>query len=169
MGYHKRPPVKWKPLTSPYVWGESGKNLKIKETSSHFHHHNGVTTLYRIPYSKVLNGVRKGAGREHKKFADTNVVPSRRSVKWYPEVRGGGLQIAGGEDEEDSEKRERHREKRKRGGGETRHPETKAGQKPPSRLGSLVSLRDGFFRVTYFHVGSYGRLSSRDLVFLLLL
>ena len=57
--------------------------------------------------------------------------------------KGGGVQIAGAEDEEDSEKRERKKEK-KRGGGETRHPETKAGQKPPSRLRSLVSFRDGF-------------------------
>ena len=38
--------------------------------------------------------------------------------------------------------------KKKKRGGETRHPETKAGQKPPSRLRSLVSVRDGFFRVT---------------------
>ena len=34
--------------------------------------------------------------------------------------------------------------KEKRRGGETRHPETKAGQKPPSRLRSLVFFRDGF-------------------------
>ena len=38
--------------------------------------------------------------------------------------------------------------KKKKRGGETRHPETKAGQKPPTRLRSLVSFRDGFFRVT---------------------
>ena len=38
--------------------------------------------------------------------------------------------------------------KKKKRGGETRHPETKAGQKPPSRLRSIVSFRDGFFRVT---------------------
>ena len=50
--------------------------------------------------------------------------------------------------------------KKKRGGGETRHPETKAGRKPPGRLRSLVSLRGGFFRVTCFYVGSYGKLSS---------
>ena len=90
LGYHKRPPVKWKPLTSPYVWGKSGKNLRNTEMSSHFQNHHGVTRLYRIPYSKVLNGVRKGAGKEHQKCADTNVVPSHRSVKWYQEVRGGG-------------------------------------------------------------------------------
>ena len=65
LGYHKRPPVKWKPLTSAYVWGKSGKNLRFTETSSHFQNHHGDTTLYRIPYSKVLNGVRKGAGTEH--------------------------------------------------------------------------------------------------------
>ena len=59
-------------------------------------------------------------------------------------VRGGGVQIAGGEDEEE---RKTKRKKKKRG-GETRHPETKAGQKPPSRLRSIVSFRDGFFRVT---------------------
>ena len=40
--------------------------------------------------------------------------------------------------------------KKKKTGGETRHPETKAGQKPPSRLRSLVSFRDGIFRVTCF-------------------
>ena len=40
--------------------------------------------------------------------------------------------------------------KKKKRGGETRHPETKAGQKPPSRLRSIVSFRDGFFRVTCF-------------------
>ena len=90
LGYHKRPPVKWKPLTSPNVRGKFGKNLRIMETSSHFQNHLGVTTVYRIPYSKVLNGVRKGPGREHQKCADTNVVPSRRSVKWCQEVRGGG-------------------------------------------------------------------------------
>ena len=59
--------------------------------------------------------------------------------------------------------------KKKKRGGETRHPESKAGQKPPSRLRSLVSFRDGFFRVTCFYVGSYGKLSSWDLVFLFLL
>ena len=35
------------------------------------------------------------------------------------------------------------KKKEKKRGGETRHPETKAGQKPPSRLRSLVSFRDG--------------------------
>ena len=40
--------------------------------------------------------------------------------------------------------------KKKRRGGETRHPVTKAWQKPPSRLRSLVPFRDGFFRVTCF-------------------
>ena len=116
LGYHKRPPVKWKPLTSPYVWGESGKNLRFTETSSHFQNHHGVTTLYRIPSSKILNGVRKGAGT------------SRRTVKWYQEVRGGGVQIAGGENEEDGE--ERQIEKRKRGGEKlvTRRP--KRGRNP---------------------------------------
>ena len=43
--------------------------------------------------------------------------------------------------------RKTNRKKKKRG-GETRHPETKAGQKPACRLRSLVSFRDGFFRVT---------------------
>ena len=40
--------------------------------------------------------------------------------------------------------------KKKRRGGETRHPETKAGQKPPRCLRSLVSFPDGVFRVTCF-------------------
>ena len=55
------------------------------------------------------------------------------------------MQIAGGEDEEDGKK---DKKKKKGGGGKPRHPETKAGQKPPSRLRSLVSFRDGFCRVT---------------------
>ena len=82
--------------------------------------------------------------QEFTKFVDTNVVPSRRSVKWYQGTSGGGVQIAGAEDEEDSEKQERNREQKKKRGGKTRHPETKAGQKPPSRLRCLVSFRDGF-------------------------
>ena len=90
LGYHKRPPVKWKPLTSPNVRGKFRKNLRIMEKSSHIQNHQRVTTLYGIPYTKVLNGARKGAGREHQKCADTIVVPSRRSVKWCQEVRGGG-------------------------------------------------------------------------------
>ena len=47
------------------------------------------------------------------------------------------MQIAGAEDVKDSEKREKNK------GGETRYPETKAGQKPPSCLRSLVSFCDG--------------------------
>ena len=43
--------------------------------------------------------------------------------------------------------------KKKKRAGETRHPETKAGQKPPSRLRSLVSFRNGVFRVTCSYVG----------------
>ena len=53
------------------------------------------------------------------------------------------MQIAGAEDEEDSEKREGTKKKKERG-GETRYPETKAGQKPPSCLRSLASFCVGF-------------------------
>ena len=140
--YHKRPPVKWKPLTSPNVRGKFGQNLRIMETSSHFQNHHRVTTLYGIPYSKVLNGVRGGAGREHQKCADTR-GPISLICQTVSRRLGGGVQIAGGEDEEDGKEN-----KNKKRGGETRHPETKAGQRPPSRLRSLVSFRDGLFRVT---------------------
>ena len=43
-------------------------------------------------------------------------------------------------------KNEKDIEKKEKEGGETRHPETKAGQKSPSCLRSLVSFCDGFFR-----------------------
>ena len=52
------------------------------------------------------------------------------------------MQIAGAEDEEDKEKTERNKNKKR--GEETRYPETKAGQKPPSCLRSLVPFRDRF-------------------------
>ena len=41
-------------------------------------------------------------------------------------------------------KNEKEIEKKEKRGGETRQPETKAGRKPPSRLQSLVSFRNGF-------------------------
>ena len=41
-------------------------------------------------------------------------------------------------------KNEKEIEKKEKRGGETRHPETKAGQEPPSCLRSVVSFRDGF-------------------------
>ena len=70
------------------------------------------------------------------------MVPSHRSVDWCQEIGGGGVQIAGGEDEEDGKKDKKKKEKR---GEETRHPETKAGQKPPSRLRSLVFISRWLF------------------------
>ena len=44
---------------------------------------------------------------------------------------GGGVQIAGGEDEEDSEKRGRHREKRKSGWEKLVARRPKRGRNPP--------------------------------------
>ena len=96
-----------------------------------------------------------------------NVVPSRRSVKWYQGTRGGGgLQIAGAEDEEDNEKRERNREKK---GGRNSSPGDQSGAETPQSLAELSFFSRWLFRVTCFCVGSYSKLSSWDLVFLLLL
>ena len=58
---------------------------------------------------------------------------------------GGGCRLQVVKMRRTEKKTKRKKEKR---GGETRHPATKAGQKPPSRLRSLVSFPDGFFRVT---------------------
>ena len=136
LGYHKRLPVNWKPLTSPYVWGRSGKNRRITETSSPFQNHHGVTTQYKIPYSKVLNGVRKGAGREHQKFVDTNVVPSGRSVKWYQEVRGGGCRSQVVKMRR-TVKNEKDIEKKEKEGGRNSSPGDQSGAQTPKSLAEL--------------------------------
>ena len=110
------------------------------------------------------NDQEESINRQQRKFADMNVVPSRRSVKWYQGTRGG-MQIAGaGGEKEDEEEI-----KTKKRGGETPHPETKAGQKPPRLLAELSFFSRWLFRGTCFYVGSYGKLSSWDWVFLLLL
>ena len=81
---------------------------------------------------------------------------------------GGGLQIAGGEDGEDSEKRERNREKRKKGGRNS-SPGNQSGAETPQLLAELSLFSRWLLRVTCFCEGSYGKLSSWDLFFLLLL
>ena len=78
------------------------------------------------------------------------------------------MQIAGAEDEEDSEKRERNREKRKKGERNS-SPGDQSGAEIPQALAELTFFSRWLFRVTCFYVGSYGKLSSWDLVFLLLL
>ena len=82
---------------------------------------------------------------------------------------GGGVQIAGAEDEEDSEKRERNREKKKKRGGVNSSPGDQSRAETPQSLAELSFFSRWLFRVTRFYVGSYGKLSSWDLVFLLLL
>ena len=77
------------------------------------------------------------------------------------------MQITGAEDEEDSEKRERNKDK-KRGGGDS-SPGDQSGAETPQSLAELSFFSRWLFRVTCFYVGSYGKLSSWDLVFLLLL
>ena len=79
------------------------------------------------------------------------------------------MQIAGAEDEEDSEKRERNREKKKKKGGRNSSPGDQSGAETPQSLAELSFFSRWLFRVTCFYVGSYGNLSSWDLVFLLLL
>ena len=78
------------------------------------------------------------------------------------------MQIAGAEDEEDSEKRERNKEK-KRGGGRNSSPGDQSGAETAQSLAELSFFSRWLFRVTCFYVGSYGKLSSWGLVFLLLL
>ena len=79
------------------------------------------------------------------------------------------MQIAGAEDQEDSEKRERNKESKKGGGGRNSSPGDQIGAGTPQSLAELSSFSRWLFRVTCFYVGSYGKLSSWDLVFLLLL
>ena len=80
------------------------------------------------------------------------------------------MQIARAEDEEDSEKRERNRETKKRKkGGRNPSPGDQSGAKTPQSLAELSFFLRWLFRVTCFYVGSYGKLSSWDLVSLLLL
>ena len=64
------------------------------------------------------------------------------------DLSNGVKKLGGGGCRSQVVKMRRTNRKKKKRGGETRHPETKAGQKTPSRLRSLVSFRDGFFRVT---------------------
>ena len=47
--------------------------------------------------------------------------------------------------------------KRKKRGGETGHPETKAGAETPESLAELSFFSRWLFRVTCFCVGNYGK------------
>ena len=78
------------------------------------------------------------------------------------------MQIAGAEDEEDSEKRERNK-RNKKSGGRNSLPGDQSGAEIPQSLAELSFFSRWLFRVTCFYVGSYSKLSSWDLVFLLLL
>ena len=78
------------------------------------------------------------------------------------------MQIAGAEDEEDSEKLERNRERRKKGGRNS-SPGDQSGAETPQLLAELSFFSRWLLGVTCFYVGSYGKLSNWDSVFLLLL
>ena len=73
------------------------------------------------------------------------------------------MQIAGAEDEEDSEKT--RKKKRKKRGGRNSSPGDQSGAETPQSLAELSFFSRWLFRVTCFYVGSYGKLSSWDLVF----
>ena len=132
LGYLKRPPVKWKPLNSPNFSGKFRKNLRIMETSSHLPNHHRVTALYGIPYSKVLNGEKELEKRIKNALTQTwsHLVDLSNGVKKL----GGGVQIAGGEDEEDG--KERQIEKRRRGGEKLVNQRPKRGRNPPVACGA---------------------------------
>ena len=59
--------------------------------------------------------------------------------------------------------------KKEKKGGRNSSPGDQSGAKTPQLLAELSFFLRWLFRVTCFYVGSYGKLSSWDLVFLLLL
>ena len=59
--------------------------------------------------------------------------------------------------------------KKKKGGGRNSSPGDQSGAETPQSLAELTFFWRWLFRVTCSYVGSYGKLSSWDLVFLLLL
>ena len=80
----------------------------------------------------------------------------------------GGVQIAAAEDEE-TVKNEKETERKEKKGERNSSPGAQSGAETPQSLAELGFFSRWPFTATCFYVGSYGKSSSWDLVFLLML